>query len=79
MQNAIIFLFNEALKLQLKFVRVSSAKIIVLYADSGQVVHHSRTKGETTSQATSRAFSQTTEGHRREQCFEKVVSRGELV
>ena len=30
------------------------------------MVRHSRTKGETTSQATSKAFSQTTEGHRRE-------------
>ena len=31
------------------------------------MVRHSRTKGETTWQATSKAFWQTTEGHRREQ------------
>ena len=37
----------------------------------GQVVRHSRTKGETTSQATSKAFSQTTEGIRREQSLRR--------
>ena len=59
----------KLLWLSLSFVRVSSAENHSFFPNGGQVVLHSRTERESTSQATSKAFSHTTEGHRRVQFY----------